>query len=78
MDWINVSDELPPEMEKVLVYIIGDADPEIVVSYWDEKADTPDEEGFLFVRWHYGDMPMYSTSWYQKVTHWAKLPVGPK
>lgn len=75
VEWIEVNKELPPKNRKVLVYIIGDADPEIVVSYWDQKTE---EDDHIFVRWYYGDVPMYTTSWYQKVTHWMNLPEGPK
>jgi hypothetical protein len=65
-------------IKKVLVYIIGDANPEISISYWDRKAEKPDDEGFLFINWYYQGEPMYKTSWYQKVTHWVDLPGGPE
>jgi hypothetical protein len=78
MKWIKVEDKLPKPYKKVLVCITGDADPEIQVSCWDKKDEEPDEDGFLFVRWYYEGCPMYETSWYQKVTHWAKLPKLPK
>ena len=55
-----------------------DVESEIVTSYWTKKADNPDEDGYLFVDWMYNGDHMYSTSWYQKVTHWMPLPDKPK
>jgi hypothetical protein len=75
--WRRIEDSLPEPMTNVLVYIIGDATPEIVTSYWDKKDDEPDEDGFLFIRWYYEGQPMYHTSWYQRVTHWMPLPEAP-
>ena len=77
-NWISVEEKLPERNQKVLVYIVGDADPEINVSDWDEKDDKPSEDGYLYIRWYYEGQPMYSTSWYQKVTHWSLLPEPPK
>ncbi len=66
MKWIKVSDRLPKPKETVIVNITGDVN-EIYISWLDSKGD-----------WDYKGEPMYSTSFYQMVTHWMPLPKPPK